>query len=347
MRRRIPSPFPLRCGKGAIFLLALALVGCGSELKPVYVDLAQVPQADAPSATPSVALPMSAPAPGSGLSLDALPEQRLALDQNDERLKLTQASLERIRAAALKDYRTRLETESMAEIREWTKDELAKLGPERARATEAVFGTYRALFDAYAPAKGRIRLELANDVGFPDPDPDSLRAPDPEATDAWTAFQRAVDARKTLVTLDSMVDKTWAARLDAIDTRFAEAQAAIVRASAEREDAARKAAADEAQRLVQELDSDLGQAVKIDLGQAVKIDRVLEKAPAVAVKIAPTPRVAPSFPGPREPARPADSRRAQLEIWARVRGYRLVPRGQGRNATQEFLQWRQSFAPGP
>lgn len=325
-------------GKSLLLLFAVLLGGCGSELKPVYVDLGQVPAGGALQASSTPVVPPSASA-GSGLALDAMPEQRLALSENDERLKLTQASLDRIREAALRDYRTRLEAEAMATIRKWTTDELAKLGPRRDEAIETVFGTYRPLFEEFAPVKGRVRLELANDVGFPDPDPDSLRAPDPEATEAWASFNRAVDARKTLVTLDSMAERAWSERLGAIDAEFSEAQAAIVREAAEREDAARKSAAAEAQRLVDQLDS--------DLGQAVKIDRVLEKMPPEVVRIPATAAVGPSLPPASKPDPPTDTRRAQLEIWARVRGYRLVPRGQGRDATEEFLNWRRSFAPGP
>ncbi len=196
------------------------------------------------------------------------------------------------------------------------------------------------VFEQGAPRAGGLRRELAVAVGYPDPDPRSLRQAAKSDVLGANRLAQAVSARQGLREHDAAfrqtVDRLIAELLDEIRDRRTKLEADIL---AKRE--SREMAAEE-------------EARQVTIGLMTELRGT---GPNPNRRLAPAQGARTSLPGvaaPMEPRAPQSAAlrsgmglREQATVFATLRGYRLTwDSGKGRDATEEFLAWRNRYVNG-
>jgi len=253
-----------------------------------------------------------------------------------------QAAIEELNANRTKAYRDLLDDlrrSYMAQVAAKEREERNEILQRYRAQFEAAVASLSADFESYASRRELPTIRLALLAGVPDPDPLSQQdteivgdlVPDRRArARAIRAELRALDAefaalvRRRLDAVREMRDEQIAALLAGLETLQAELEA---RAEAE----ARAAT----------------QGSLLDQGLLTQLSERLP--PAQAAVVVATPPQAPRAPAPLSSTASAtpDPLETELEVWARINGYKRVGRpSEGRDATREFQVWRTQIRAG-
>lgn len=314
------------------------LVGCQPAPERVYVDL------DSVTERPFLALEAVPPAEWSPvlaqmLEIQGLPESEIQVESAEELAKRGLEALELSQERALQDTLERLRRAYLLEVRRFESERRQEIMARQEILLNEAYDELYARFLAMAQETGPRYWELSWLSGFPDPDPQSRRRPISARAFEVAYFERARQLREEIEALHLEHRSGIVDVLDRLDSdliaELAQVEAEVEAIRRDRELQARIDAEEIARATLEEI-----QATTIELR------RTLPAIPAVAVRIEGSERL-PALPS-MAPDRRTESHKSmmeqQLEVFARVQGYELVQRPQaGRDATEEFIQWREKF----
>lgn len=321
-------------------VLALwAAAGCASGPERVTVDLASIPAVPASGgshATTPFAPQGLEPAPA---ELSGVPSQVLQLGAAQARLDAALEVVEESRRQAYAQVLRLLQDAYRAEAQQWAAERLAELGPEMGERYDAALATLAQAFAAYADRRGPKMARLTVLVGFPDPDPEGRRQPDPSSPRAVRSADAAERLRAEIEALDKAFSLEAKRLLNAAGSAVAADRAAIesqIQAKFADADArARSAAAEQMATARRDLDALLTSRSEWTLKP--------EKGRSLVV---------PGTPGisglrTRDAAQSEHELHGDLELWLRSKGYVLARKGErARDVTKEFMAWRASLQAG-
>lgn len=335
----------------ALCALAVAVIAAGCSRAPVarvYVDLERVAASDPlvlPTTYPSAIAP--APVAPTTATLDALPARRLDLSENKGRLAKVQAAVEEARDRTVRDVARKLRTAYQKEIDSIEANRMSEVPPIREAALAKAWAQVRTRFMAYADKRAPQALTIGLYAGFPDPDPNSVRAPDPKEKAIYQHFEKTRAARAQLVDLEADYEHDVRQMLAGYDDEVASAITDIrVEIEKMRADAETRAIADARAQV----------AVKTAQIESVLSGKAEVDLPARPSATAVTPGASPVLSEPRVPLPDrADLMRRRLEavrsdarIWAGQVGVELVDStGSVDDRTLEFIAWRKKRQTGP
>jgi hypothetical protein len=240
-----------------------------------------------------------------------------------------EAVLERLKKAYLNEVELTVKTETT---------QADKVFAERLdKEVEAV----HAVFLRYAAEVEPVRFELTQIVGFPDPDPRSLKVPLEENQVAYKRFLRARTLREQIIALDEGYRAEVARRMAAVkalrDQRLAEIESD---AGALRSEAVARAK--------QEADRVSNDALTALEPTALDPSAQLSAIPGATASVQSGPVSVATQPGQSAALRETkEDLEDQLEVFLKTYRYRRTPdKSLGRDATQEFLEWRRKFTDG-
>lgn len=309
------------------------LVGCAREPEAVFVDLARVPSETHLPAIPQVT---RAPKPTLGATtgtIPAVPPQDLLLGANERRLQSVMDEIAKNRRDTEAAVRKRLERAYLADVQRARTARRDELGPQHTALLDKVYAELRQVFEKHASRRFLPQVELAMRVGWPDPDPKSTR----------TAPPRVIELREALAEIDAdyrrerdeMLAKAYAiidTQLSALESEMARLEAeAIERASHE---AIARARASEVEALE-----------KAPMRKNAKLPALSQES--VTTQAPDPPIEAPKLETPDFRDVDRQLLQSELRIFLAHRGYRRAARpSEGRDATQEFIEWRKPFHAG-
>lgn len=329
-------------------ILILGAVSCASKQPTVFVDLEQVAASDNLPLSPQTPRPPAAPGISpSTLSFPALPATAFRLGSDKARVRQVENILAKSRQEAYAQIASSLKQSYRTAIDHDRQLALESLQPTDRGTFGAAYSKFMEAFNAYAESRSHLVVKLALYASFPDPDPTSQDAPPKAAFYANLRFQRAKPLRDQIAKLDKQfradrnviyanAQSEIAERLRTVNADF---DAQIARADAKAEADANAEVSKEQEQL---------QAVLEDTS-VVAFPQ--EPGRTVTVKGTPPPASPPTIeePGKAEllrRMRAADL--SDLKIWAALRGYVISSdRGNARNATAEFIQWKKSHLASP
>ena len=324
-------------------VLALAVLsgawGCSPGPELVYVDVGSVklmqgarPQADGSFRADGYSIQQSIP-DLSGQDLMIGSAERRAQEALDVYKKAqeqaAQSVLERLKLAYLEEAKLYEQTEQTAlkaSYAQWVDSALAELHD---------------LFVAHAEKEEPLRYALVKLVGFPDPDPNSVKVPLPENLAATKRFEAAKAVRAHLEALDKAYDAEVSSRMTEIERRKAQRLGEIAATGT----AMRLDAVERARR---ESEAVAANALAVLEHTALDPEAKLAPVPGASSTVNSGPV---SVPPSGQGAAPGETRsdvQAQLQVFLKAYGYRLTtdPR-KGRNVTQQFVEWRLKYKVGP
>jgi hypothetical protein len=240
-----------------------------------------------------------------------------------------EAVLERLRKAYLNEVELSVRTETT----QADKEHSARLD----KAVEEI----HAVFLRHAAAVEPLRYELTQLVGFPDPDPRSLKVPLEENQEAYKRFLRARTLREQIIALDEEYRTEVARRMAAVravrDQRYAEIEAD---AGAKRSDALARAR--------QEADRVSNDAMAALEPTALDPSAQLSAVPGATASVQSGPVSVATQPSQSAVLRETEQDlEDQLEVFLKTYRYRRTPdKSLGRDVTEEFLVWRRKFTDG-
>jgi hypothetical protein len=253
---------------------------------------------------------------------------------------------ERIRRAqlqALQDITSRLRRFYSTEVSRFELDQEKARTTAELEAYETAGARIRRRFEIYADQREPVYTQLTLLAGFPDPNPTSRPPDNPLPPALQKRFEEAKELREKLADIDrefrSDVDQILSSVQDVIA-----AQTAAMRLRVEqfKEELDRRAA-EEANAQVRETASELGlQLIK-------PRSTVVPGTPSESVRVTGGPpfKPAPDVPSAGILTGNADRERLlkhELEVWLGLNRYVLMPGG--RDATSEFIKWREKFEVG-
>jgi hypothetical protein len=317
----------------------LGVWGCGPDPDLVYVDLDAVDLRESRPAgggygfdTETYSLEQTVPPLGETDVFFGSAEERavaaLQVYQQAQR-EAAQAVLERLRKAYLVEAE-----QSVAAQEKGVEQDYQKW------LDEAVEGLYE-LFVQYAAEIEPVRYELTQIVGFPDPDPRSLKVPLESNEKAYKSFLRARTLREQIIALEAEYEAEVERRLGALQAaRDARLAALATTADELRSDALRRAQA-EAEKVTQDARTVLEASALDPEARLPAVPGASASVNSGPVSVVPTP----GAPGLRETREDVE---AQLHVFLKTYRYRRTRDATlGRNATQEFLEWRRKYMAGP
>jgi len=325
-------------------LLALASVlvgawGCVPSPELVYVDLEAAELRAAPSVPGSGGFSAEsfsihesiADLEGKDLLIGSAEERAVqALDvYRKAQERAAQAVLDRLRAAYL------------AEVALYESTEAEALRAEYAVWLEAELQALHVIFVAHAEKVEPLRYDLTMLVGFPDPDPNSVKVPLQSNVRAYQNHLAAKAVRGQIKALGDDFRRAVAGRLDRINLQRAERLRAIgAQGDVMRQDALRRAQA-EANAVSETTLPALERTV---LDPEAKLPPVAGASSSVNSQAV----TVPSAQATDLPAETTEDLESQLQVFLKTFRYRLTRTpALGRNVTQEFVKWRLKYVAGP
>jgi hypothetical protein len=255
-------------------------------------------------------------------ALEALRVYRQAQD------RAAQAVLERLRRAYL------------VEVEQAVGDDQKEVQEQYADELDAAVDELYALFLAHAAEVEPLRFSLTEIVGFPDPDPRSLKVPLESNTEAYQNFLKARALREQIIALVSEYRRQVNERFKSLEiARDARLAAISQRAEGLRAEALRRAQAD-ADKVTQDAQSALE-------GTALDTEARLPAVPGASSSVQSGPVSVASSPGAPGLRETLEDVEAQLQVFLKTYGYRRTRDASlGRDATQEFVEWRRKYMAG-
>ncbi len=326
-----------RTSKGLLLVL-VGVWGCAPDPDLVYVDLDAAELRSSTTTGPAVgfnveayALEQSIAPLGSTDVFFGSAEERAIEALNVYRQTqrdAAQAVLKRLRSAYLNEVALTAKAETDAADEEYT-----------AFLTKEVDALH-AVFLEHAKKVEPLRFELAQIVGFPDPDPRSLKVPLESNEKAHKRFLAARAIREQIIALDDAFRAEAARRMAVIEAaREARLVAIGQRAEARRNDALSRAQA-EADKITRDALATL-EPTALDPGAQ------LPAVPGASSSVNSGPVSVRSQPGSVAMRETKTDLEAQLGVFLKTYRYRRTRDASlGRDATQEFLVWRRKYTDG-
>jgi hypothetical protein len=325
--------------KLAIFIIVLCGFGCRQSVQQrVYVDFEAVLASYKASPLPSRPVPK----PPSGL-----PEQTVSIPAVAPRTVVvegtstaaTGALLETNRKLAVEELTRLLSRRYVREVAREGARRILELDPIRKASFEAAQAAVTVEFERYAEKRSPLVARLTSIVGFPDPNPNSVPAPESSPPFAVKRLQEASAIRKDMAELDAQYVATITGLLAKVETKYnVDVETLQKQLDQDRQAAMRRAEAEavaEAAKTYKDLRPILMGPTQVDLPGGSEQSLLLPPVPA--------PMAAPEV---RERTLNANQRRsileAQLQIWLKLNGYDLSKTATGvEDMTAEFVKWRQ------
>lgn len=322
--------------KSGIAAFGILLIGgCSAPPVRVFVDLDRVPKSQDIVLAPVESIRL--PALERKASLPARPAAELFFGNNEPRLRTVEQQLREARHALFDRLRADLERAKLAEVRRIERDDLAKLDMKKRERIDALFAALWIVFVQHADRQFPPLVKLTQLVGFPDPGPNAevksgIRTLSPK----WAATAPELRAQ-----IDSVQASYYREVAKLTNDAYGEMDGWLLALKAKIIELQAKALEDalaEAERL-----SKLNESIL--LAERVRKSAKLDAVPSKTI-VASAPSVTMSLPKPSLNPNSVDERVTETKIWAAGRGYELVSRGKGRDATEEFLKWRTDFLAG-
>jgi hypothetical protein len=324
-------------------------VGCGEARIPVaYLDLEKVASGD-PLATSDASPPPKAPAPVAPTSetVPALPVRNLDFSANKARIEKVRVAVEESRNLTIREIARKLREAYLREVDVIEDKRLAEIDPIRGEALAKAWAQVRSTFIAYADARAPHAIRLALDAGFPDPDPNSTKPPDPDQKSRVRQFERARGSREKLADLDAEYERTVRRLIAGYDDEVADAITAIrIDIEKMRADAEGRAQADalaQVAKMTAQIESVLSGKTQVQLpGRPSRTSRTPAGGPVPEAPSVSFPTLAYSNQMRMEAVR------SDAKIWAARVGVRLVETpSRAPDRTDEFTAWRKKRSLGP
>jgi hypothetical protein len=247
-----------------------------------------------------------------------------------------------------KTYRTivrRLHDAYLREAENLRTQQLAAFEPVRAKTIANAMQQISVAYAKYADAIGPKIARLAVNAGFPDPDKQGKHKPSGAEGLDTLAYQTSQTLRADIAALKAdfkrYSDTTLHAADADVDAKLTELLAGIDRQVGDIDAKARDVASREVSQAQGQLGSLLADRPPTPL-PAIPETRVVVDSGAVAA--------APARPAIADEAGRQDSvieAKQDLDIWLGVNRYVLRSKGRGRDATAEFIAWRNRFRLAP
>jgi hypothetical protein len=312
--------------------------GCVPSPELVYVDL------DAAELRETAPVSL-----GGGFSAEALSHEESIADLEGQDLLIGSAEERAVRA--LEVYRKaqeqaaqavldRLETAYLAEVALYESTEATALREEYARWLDTELQELHEVFVEHARRVEPLRYELTRLVGFPDPDPNSVKVPLQSNVRAYQNHLAAKAVRGQIKALGDAFRQNVAGRLERVDRERTERLNAIsAQGEAMRQDALRRAQAEA--NAVSE--SALPALERTVLDPEARLSPVAGASSSVNSRAVTVPAAGESNP----PVETRADLESQLQVFLKTFRYRMTKSPTlGRNVTQEFVEWRRKYVAG-
>lgn len=247
----------------------------------------------------------------------------------DAQERAAQAVLERLRQA----YTVEAEATVTAETREAEEEYMDWLDA----AVEELYTEFLLHAEKVEP----LRFQLTQIVGFPDPDPRSLKVPHESDKEAYKNFLRARALREQIIALQAEYRRKVDEKFDSLLAAHRARLAAIASTGESlRSDAIARARAD-ADKVTRDAQAALERT-------ALDTEARLPAVPGSSSSVNSGPVSVASVPGAEGLSETREDLEAQLDVFLKTYRYRRTrDAGLGRNATQEFVEWRRKYMAGP
>lgn len=287
---------------------------------------------------PTVTARPLGPARATGLTsaaIEDLPQRKVFLGSGQgaaaEARAAARANQEAAYAQAVQELRQLYRAEASSGQRRLREELLVKSEKD----FEALYADIRGLFERHADRVGPKWTRLATVAGFPDPPVKSRRPPPAIDVVAAAEFKEAARLRDEINSLDAAYRRDIGSRFEELRQQFRARSSELAAAGILALDSADQRAEAEARQLADRLIKDLEESMVADFER-------LESVPGRAVAVKGPPYRSPQFPDPADPAwTESDRLLRQAELFARLKGYRLVaPGSRVRDVTEEFKEWK-------
>lgn len=328
-------------------LFSLILGGCSHSTPALYVDVAAVPL-DVQPAPPELTIPVAPQPPPLPLTF------ALAGEPPATGGRITNANIARVRAAIVRDrdksFRAivrRLHASYVREAEQVRAQKLDAFDPVRRRILSDALTMISKQYIGYANQVGPKVAKLAVLVGFPDPDPMSRRK---VSTTDGVAIQVAATA------------KQLRAQITKLSADFKDFSARTLRDASAETDSKLTDLMDEVARQLADADAKANEAAQKQLAQtqseigpllADKPPLTLPEVPQTTIMVRPPALGSDKVRMPESASRAllvADSEaqvKSDLQVWLAVNRFQLGRKGRDRDATKEFIAWRDHFKREP
>jgi hypothetical protein len=331
-----------------ILLLAVGavVVGCAPPVERVFVDVDRVLAEWQIPAPVDPTVPSRPASPGTIVELHpGLPPRTVRVESQFEPEAL-RARFAARQEQTYRDLLVRLRRVYAEEARRVEVEGRRTLQRFAAERFDEAADEIRRVFELAAEERAPVIARLSLLVGFPDPNPANAPPALPMLPVQQRRFEEAQALRTRLDEIDAKYEAMVAQVLAGIDDLVAE-QAVQVQIQLEKfraaaDQRAQREAAAQIREVVQDLRLDLSDSVP------VAVPGVPERRVAVTAEpVGPPPQVRSRGIFDRREDRERLVR-ADLRIWSAVNRYGIVERPQqGRDATQEFQAWRETYQAGP
>lgn len=321
----------------AFLVLILGVIGCSSDTAKVYVNLSAIPLVKT-ERVQTDALISSTGAYRSSVELPELEQRDLFIGSAEEKAREALEVYQTAQEQAVKTVLARLEKAYTAEITKTLRDNQRKVDDEFQTWVDSEISSLRSEFDKHAEIVGALRNDLTGLVGFPDPDPRSIRVPPSHDKEATERFQKATALRALVKEQESKYKNHVRMRLSALEDR----RTALMASLAENSDIDRKVALARAQS---EARAVAQQALAVLERTALSPETQLPAVTGAQSSVDSRPVISAPLIDATQMIESQESLREQLVVFLKVMNYRLVDSPKkGRDATSEFLEWRQKYA---
>ena len=313
-------------------------MGCARDPALVYVDLNKVAAAslqpvDAPRTDKQ-------PEIGSTESIPQLDERDLFIGSAEERATAALELYQKTQEQAAKAVLDRLQKAYTAEAEREAGTETEQARQQYQDGVQKEIDAMHALFEKHAKDVGQLRYDLTAVVGFPDPDPRSLRVPRETDVEATKRFNKAKALRTQIKDLDDAFREEVKTRTATLSEGYNKRLNQIGLEASE----ARKQALERAKK---DADALAQNALALLERTALDPSAKLTAVPGAESSVNSGPEQRKPLAKSTGAKEPRDEIKAQLEVFLKVYRYRLAKRpSEGRDVTQEFLQWRRIYMVG-
>ena len=319
----------------AIYIAVFGLgASCAPRPKLVYVDIERAALPSESNIKPRSLSTRPAPIPGKTSEIGGLPKRVVSFPVSGDPLREARAVVAKSEQDAVREIAQRLSKTYLSEVNDLFEKKKREIEPLQRESLDKVFIELRKRFEVYAERRSPLLVVLASKVGWPDPDPGSLIEPDESNPRRLGAFKVAKSLREQIKALDTQYDKD-------IEGLFASQKAGAEQAMADlslqiEELRAKKLEVAEAEARKQ-VESTRDQIHSLVVGDpSVTLDSVPKKE--VAFPSA-SPRVLPRLQ-PIAHDSSLQEAKADLAVWLAQNRYELAPKGRARDATKDFIEWR-------
>ncbi len=325
---------------------ALAAAGCKSANTTVFVDLNAV-QAQLPeSVTASIETPQPPAARPERIStIPRIPAIDVSDPANAPR-QTVQGMFEAEQAKAFAELQRRLRQFYDSEIKTFRLQQERSITGEEQLAYVATNAKIRPIFERWANERAPIFARLALVAGFPDPNPESIPSDRQLSANAKRRAEEAKQLRIDLKRIDAEFQAASKTLLASLLAKSASDQAALKLRIEEFANMLDKRAQEEARSQIRQAASHL--TFKLADPTPLHLPEIAQKQVTIPAET-PLER-APEVPSMRSSVVKAQRRQMleqELKIWLALNRYTLVQTPKGhRNATNEFLTWRQHHVLG-